>query len=89
MGIAAAGKIALGSLVVLLLAGMLPFVITSCGTPTPFLVSGPGQSGNDPPTLTFLEPTENITRGQGDPFLIRWTDSDRDDNAGIGDLRWK
>lgn len=83
MGIAAAGKIALGSLAALLLAGMLALVASSCGTPTPFLVSGPGQSGNDPPTLTFLEPTENITRGQGDPFLIRWTDSDSDDNASI------
>jgi len=58
--------------------------IVSCGTaPTPFIVQGPGHFGNDPPTLTFLEPTGNITRGQGDPILLRWTDTDRDNNAQI------
>lgn len=58
--------------------------VTSCGTaPTPFVVSGPGQFGNVPPTLTFVEPIANLTVGQGDPFLIRWTDRDPDDNASI------
>ncbi|MEK7757347.1 MAG: integrin alpha, partial [Planctomycetota bacterium] len=70
-----AGFIALGSMVV---------GIASCGTaPTPFLVQGPSQFGNDPPTLEITEPIANITRGQGDPFLIRWTDTDRDSNATI------
>jgi len=54
----------------------------SCGmAPTPFPVVGPPLTGNDPPSLTFLEPAADLTRGQGDPLLIRWTDSDRDDNA--------
>lgn len=58
--------------------------IVSCGTaPTAFVVNGPGSVGNDPPTLAFTEPIENITRGQEDPFLIRWDDDDRDDNAQI------
>jgi len=59
----------------------------SCGTaPTAFLVTGPGGVGNLPPTLTFTEPTANVTRGQGDPFLIRWTDSDNDSAAVISFL---
>ncbi len=58
--------------------------VLSCGTaPTAFLVRGPGQLGNEPPTLEIKEPITNQTRGQGDPFLIRWTDSDRDSAAQI------
>jgi len=70
------------SLALIALATCVALVGTSCGTaPTPFLVTGPGQSGNDPPTLTILQPSTNITRGQGEPFLIQWVDSDQDDNA--------
>jgi len=60
--------------------------VVSCGTapPPPFVVTGPGFTGNEPPTLTILEPTANLTRDQGSFFLIRWTDSDRDSNAVIG-----
>ncbi len=80
-------KIGVGSLVG---SGAVLFVVAwvaSCGTaPTPFIVSGPGGVGNDLPTLTILEPDANITRGQGDPFLIQWTDTDRDDNAQIAFL---
>jgi hypothetical protein len=67
------------------IAGVATFVgLVSCGTaPTAFLVSGPGQFGNDPPTLTILEPVSNLTRGQGSAFLIQWNDTDRDDNARI------
>ncbi len=58
--------------------------VASCGTaPTPFLVHGPTTLGNEPPTLTIIEPSANLTAGQGDPFLIQWTDRDRDDNAKI------
>ena len=65
-------------------AVMIVAGLVSCGVaPTPFVVKGPGLLGNDPPTLTFLEPSAHITRGQGDPFLIRWTDRDHDDNAQI------
>ncbi|MHC5110277.1 MAG: integrin alpha [Planctomycetota bacterium] len=68
------------ALVVLVFSLMLP----SCGmAPTAVFVQGPGLTGNNPPTLTLIEPVTNITRGQGDPFLIRWTDTDRDDNAQI------
>jgi len=70
-----AGPVALGSMVM---------GIVSCGTaPTPFLVQGPSQFGNDPPTLEITEPVANITRGQGDSFLIRWSDTDKDSNASI------
>ncbi len=62
----------------------LTLALVSCSSaPQPFLVSGPGVTGNDPPTLTFLQPTGNITRGQGDRFVVRWTDTDRDSNAQI------
>jgi FG-GAP repeat len=58
--------------------------VVSCGTaPTPFLVQGPGTGENSPPVLTFSEPAANVTRGQGDPFLIEWTDRDPDDDATI------
>ncbi len=58
--------------------------VVSCGTaPTPFIIQGPGTVGNQPPTLTFIEPIADLTRGQGDPFLIRWNDTDPDDNARI------
>lgn len=80
-------KIGIG---VLLSAGCAVWLVgnlISCGAaPSPIPVVGPGQLGNDPPTLTFLEPSNNTTLGQGDPFLIRWTDRDRDDNAKISFL---
>lgn len=58
--------------------------VASCGTaPTPFLVHGPATLGNEPPTLNIIEPSANLTTGQGDPFLIQWTDRDRDNNARI------
>ena len=61
--------------------------IASCGTaPTPFVISGPGQFGNELPTLDITEPVADITVGQGDPFLIRWADTDRDNNASISFL---
>lgn len=56
----------------------------SCSTaPTAFLVQGPSQVVNAPPTLEITEPIVDITRGQGDPFIIRWIDADRDSNARI------
>lgn len=59
-------------------------LLTSCGlAPRPVPVVGPGVSGNDVPSLTILEPSVDITRGRGDLLLIRWTDSDADDNASI------
>ncbi len=58
--------------------------MTSCGTaPTAFLIRGPGGQGNDVPTLTILSPNANLTAPQGVPFVIQWTDTDRDDNAQI------
>ena len=70
----------LGSLLgVTLVAG-----IVSCGSaPTAFLVQGPGAFGNEPPTLDIQEPIASFTVGQGSPFLIRWSDQDRDSNASI------
>jgi len=84
MQASAASKLCIGTLVAV--TGVVLFGLsgTSCGpAPTPFLVNGPGQLGNEPPTLSITEPIENITRSQGAPLLIRWTDSDSDDNAHI------
>ncbi|MGB0716667.1 MAG: hypothetical protein ACPGXK_12360 [Phycisphaerae bacterium] len=65
-------------------ASVFGLLLTSCGTaPSPVFVQGPGLSGDDPPTLTIIEPADNITRGQGDNFLIRWTDTDSDSAAKI------
>jgi len=64
--------------------GCLGLILVSCTfAPTAFLVNGPTQSGNVPPTMTITEPTVDTTRGQGDPFLIKWIDADPDDNAKI------
>ena len=77
-------KIGLGFLLVTGGFAWIMSGVVSCGTaPTPFLVRGPGTIGNDPPTLDIIQPNANLTAGQGDPFLIRWTDRDRDDNASI------
>ena len=60
----------------------LVVAVLSCSTArTPFPVIGPGVSGDEQPTLTFLQPNGNVTIGQGDNFLVRWTDSDRDSPA--------
>jgi len=65
-------------------AVVLAIGVVSCGSaPTPFLVQGPGTGENVPPVLEFTAPSESLTRGQGDPFLIEWTDRDPDDNAMI------
>ncbi|MBI1825863.1 MAG: FG-GAP repeat protein [Planctomycetes bacterium] len=64
--------------------GCIGLILVSCTTaPTAFLVNGPSQTGNTPPTMTITEPIADITRGQGDPFLIKWIDADPDDNAKI------
>lgn len=77
-------KAAIASLAIVAGIGIVLLAGSSCGTaPSPFLVNGPGQPGNDPPTLTIIEPVANVTRPQGAPLLIRWTDSDSDDNAKI------
>ncbi|HNQ24697.1 MAG TPA: hypothetical protein PKK06_16570 [Phycisphaerae bacterium] len=59
-------------------------VLVSCGgNLPPFLITGESGTDNEPPTLTILEPVADITRGQGERFLIRWSDTDRDSNAKI------
>ena len=64
-------------------AGVMVAVV-SCGTaPTAFPVTGVELTGNEPPTLTVLEPVANIARDQGTPFIIRWTDTDRDECSGF------
>ncbi len=66
----------------LVLTSALAAVFVSCvGAPTPAPVVGPGLSGNDPPTLQISEPSADVTTDQGANFLIRWTDSDPDNNA--------
>lgn len=59
-------------------------LFVSCSPPpSPYIIQGPGTTGNEPPTLTILEPTGDLTRDQGSFFVIRWTDADRDSNAKI------
>jgi hypothetical protein len=53
------------------------------GAPPPIPVIGPGQSGNQPPSLAITDPIQNLTASQGSRFVIRWTDSDIDSNAVI------
>ena len=65
------------------LAGLVVAVLSCSTAPTPFPVIGPGVSGNEPPALSFLQPLNHVTLGQGDNFLVAWTDSDRDSNAMI------
>ncbi len=67
------------------LAALLAGIAACDSAPNAFIISGPRVSGNEIPTLTFLEPIANITRDQapGTRFLIRWTDTDGDSNAQI------
>jgi hypothetical protein len=70
-----------------MLAALSTSLLTSCGNSQgPVVVRGPGTTDNDRPALTITEPVVNLTRGRGDRFLIRWTDSDRDSNAEISFL---
>ncbi|MBU0717786.1 MAG: integrin alpha, partial [Planctomycetes bacterium] len=62
-------------------AGLVVAVISCSTAPTPFLVAGPGVTGDDPPSLTIIEPITHVTVGRGENVLIRWIDSDRDSNA--------
>lgn len=66
------------------IAAAFVFVVGCPTAPTAFPVVGPGtDTGNESPTLTFLNPDENLTVAQGTPFLVSWTDSDRDNDARI------
>ena len=67
-------------------AGLVAAVLSCGGVPTPFLITGQAGSGNEIPSLTITEPFENITRGHGDNFLIKWTDDDSDSDAFISFL---
>lgn len=49
--------------------------------PSATLVTGPGGTGSQPPTLNFTAPTNNTTIAQGSPFQIQWTDADPDSSA--------
>lgn len=48
-------KAAIASLAIVAGIGIVLLAGSSCGTaPSPFLVNGPGQPRNDPPTLTII-----------------------------------
>lgn len=73
----------LGCGVALLTLGGLWLGLASCSVPTPIPIFPPAQNTSDVPSLGIIEPTGNLTVGKGDRFVIRWIDSDRDDNARI------
>ena len=57
MQASAAWKLCIGTLVGVTGVGLFVLTGASCGTaPTPFLVNGPGQLGNDPPALAITSP---------------------------------
>lgn len=59
-------------------------LVHSCTlAPTAFLIQGSTFTGNEVPTLVITAPNTNLTVDQGSNFVIRWSDSDRDDNARI------
>lgn len=41
------------------------------------------EATNDAPQITLLEPASDIEVGHGESFLVRWSDSDANDNARI------
>ncbi len=72
------------SLVLMLgLVGIIGTIPSCDSAPAPFLVVGPGVTGNDPPTLTIEAPNVNLTVDQGSLILIGWRDTDQDSNAAI------
>ncbi len=63
-------------------AGILSLaVIAGCPSSGPIPVLGPQQFGNVLPTLTILEPADDLSVAQGERFLITWSDGDADNNA--------
>lgn len=77
-------KIAFSTLAIVLGVGFVvaQTILIGC-VPLPFLVNGPGLFDNKPPTLEIIAPSQDFTRGQGDAFIITWTDSDSDDIASV------
>ncbi len=64
-------------------AMLLTAVVIGCGGFNPSAFISPGVSGNQPPSITVISPSTNQPISQGTQFIIRWTDSDPDDNAFI------
>ncbi len=58
-------------------------LLADCTGFSPTAIQSPDVSGNTPPTLTVSEPNEDLAIGQGQSFIVRWTDRDPDDNAFI------
>lgn len=66
-----------------ILLGLCVFAVSCNLAPTAFLIQGSTFTGNEVPTLTIESPNANLTVDQGSNFVVRWSDSDRDDNASI------
>lgn len=79
----ARGKSILAGFTLLLVSAALCGLWSCGGAPAPFVVNGPGGSGNQAPTLTINTPSANLTIAQGVSFTISWSDQDPDDNATI------
>lgn len=68
----------------IIVTAAMALTFTYCNfAPPAFVVNGPADIGNDRPTLNITQPIQDLTLQQGSPFLIRWTDSDRDSAAKI------
>ncbi len=73
------GRRLLGSFAMLVIVA----VVACSSVPPAIFIQGQPTSANELPTLSITEPIDNLTVSRGQRFVIRWTDTDGDSNAGI------
>ena len=56
-------------------------LLNGCDSFNPTAIDSPGVPENVPPTIEVLEPNVDQAISQGESFIVRWIDSDPDDNA--------
>ncbi len=75
------GRLALGFASLICCGALALALPVGCNGFNPVGFDSPGVSGNVAPILTIIAPDQDEQISQGDSFIVRWTDSDPDDNA--------
>lgn len=84
LGSAALGRGLMRLAAIGVLSALALGLLLGCPGFNPSAIDSPNPSGNQAPILVVVEPNEdNLSVSQNEEFIIRWTDSDPDDNARI------